>query len=261
MQLLANLIVCECVVRAMNRTGQTAVAHFIRKGTTNNKIFNFIYSWACAREPPPLQHVQNREYLAEKIATTKKQHRVHTCKWREQPRRNSTECNKKGNRIFVCMFHLYCVGTVRVFGQALFCCLSNFSFKIEIKHLTNPNYCRKNISTTTSWMRAWTIKYISFVCWGRGVLNICEKTKARKFGCNKGATYASKWCSVGFSLLRYILYAILFISSVYFFFGNSNRTIMQICTKMQGCSPPLKNENFLPTNTNEILNERRNVAW
>lgn len=42
------------------------------KGTTNNKILNFIYSWACVRAAPPLQHVQNREYLAEKMQLPKK---------------------------------------------------------------------------------------------------------------------------------------------------------------------------------------------
>lgn len=49
-------------------------------------------------------------------------------------------------------------------------------------------------------MGAWTTKYKFFVCGGcstrvrtmqcYAMNKICEKTKARKFGCNKGATYA-----------------------------------------------------------------------
>lgn len=97
------------------------------------------------RAPSIAHHVQNREYLAEKSAPPKNP--TSTCmQVTKTAQKELNWMQQKGIAyLFACSTCIE-LKQCRVFGQALFI-LSNFPFKIEIKHLTHLKCCR---NTTTN---------------------------------------------------------------------------------------------------------------
>lgn len=152
-------------------------------------------------------------------------------------------------------------------------CLSNFSFKIEIKHLTSPNYCPRKTYQYNSKLSGSLDYQMQILCLRqRGVEYLRENESPKNLAAIKVQhTRPNGVCSVPLvflSLVRYISCAILFISSVYFhfifFFRQFALRIHHHANLHENArlfTSSLKNENFLPTTPNELLNDRRRVAW